>query len=126
MISTITKKRVIRDFDKLGKSFRKKVMKNFPDGFNSDSITYLSIQGKTVAAVPFETEDTYYLLRLPSQTPQVRKKKDRHQENGDNDTWQDTHSEVNDYSKLEDDEPADDNYSYSDYNKEENQEEFYD
>ena len=121
MISTVTKKRVIRDFDKLGKSFRKKVLKSFPNGFNRDSITYLSIQGKSVAAIPYETEDTFYLLRLPAVTPAMRKKKDRYQEE-DYDSWEETDSKADDYTKLEDDEQVEDDYNYADYNKEEDQE----
>ena len=66
MIATITKKRVIRDFHKLEKRFRKKVLKSFPDGINNDSITYLTVNGNLVKAIQYETDDTFYLLRLPS------------------------------------------------------------
>ena len=66
MIATLTKKRVIRDFHRLDKRFRKKVLKSFPDGINNDSITYLTINGNLVKAIQYETEDTFYLLRLPS------------------------------------------------------------
>lgn len=119
MVTTVTKKRVIRDFDKLGKSFRKKVLKSFPNGFNRDSITYLSVQGKTVAAIPFETEDTFYLLRLPSATPTVRKTKTRFKED-DYDSWDDTETKVESYEKDDDDESIDDDYSYNDFDKEDN------
>ena len=66
MITTVSKKRVIRDFDKLEKNFQKRVIQSFPNGIGPESITFLSISGKNVAVITFETEDTYYLLRLPS------------------------------------------------------------
>ncbi len=75
MITTLAKKRVIRDFDKLERSFQKQVLKSFPEGVGRDAITYLTIQGKTVRAIPFETEDTYYLLRLNTAVPSIRKRK---------------------------------------------------
>mgnify|MGYP001820488870 CR=1 FL=1 len=66
MITTLTKKRVIRDFHKLDKRFRKNVLKSFPDGINNDSITYLTVNGNLVKAIQYETDDTFYLFRLPS------------------------------------------------------------
>jgi phosphopantothenoylcysteine synthetase/decarboxylase len=118
MITTVTKKRVIRDFDKLGKSFKKKVLKSFPNGFNRDVITYLSVQGKTIAAIPYETEDTFYLLRLPSANPAARKTRTRYKE--DYESWDDTETKENGYEKDDDDddESIDENYSYNDFDKE--------
>lgn len=75
MISNIAKRRAIRDFDKLNRAFQKQVLKSFPDGFSPDYITYLNIQGKTTPVIPFETEDTFYLFRLSTTRPMVRKKK---------------------------------------------------
>ena len=118
MIATLTKKRVIRDFDKLDKRFKKKVLKSLPDGLNGDSITYFSVQGKTVAAIPFETEDTYYLFRLSAPKSPVRKRKQHFNE--DYDLMDEMESQGNYYEKSGDDEQVGYDYHHSDdYDQEE-------
>jgi len=115
MITTVTKKRVIRDFDKLDRSFQKQVLKSFPDGFDADFITYLNIQGKTTPAIQFETDDTFYLLRLSSTRPTVRKKKPSSTETYlPEDDMEDTN-----YAMAEDGEPADYDSGYQDYEQDE-------
>ncbi len=114
MITTIAKKRVIRDFDRLDRSFQKQVLKSFPDGFSTDYITYLSIQGKTTPTIPFETDDTFYLLRLSNTRPTVRKKKNSEVESYlPEDDIDDT------YSMSTDDEPVSYDSGYDDYDQDE-------
>ena len=37
----------------------------FPDGFEDSLITFANPKGEIEVAVPFETEDTYYLIKMP-------------------------------------------------------------
>lgn len=75
-MNTLTKKRVIRDFDKLDIDFQKQILSRYPYGLSQESMSYLNINGKSVATISYETDDTYYLLRLPSSKPLIRIKKD--------------------------------------------------
>lgn len=71
-MEVLSKRRVIRDFNKLDPGLKSQVLKSYPHGFGAESISYLSINGKRVPAVPFETSDTFYLLRLPASNPSDR------------------------------------------------------
>ena len=115
MITTVVKKRVIRDFDKLDRSFQKQVLKSFPEGFSTDYITYLSIQGKTTPAIPFETEDTFYLLRLSTTRPTVRKKKPSELESY---LPEDDMDDAN-YSMSSDEDPVSNDSGYDDLDQDE-------
>lgn len=123
MNNTLTKKRVIRDFDKLDESFQKLVLRSYPHGFIGESLTYLNIQGKTVAAIPFETEDTFYLLRLSSSKPVIRIKKDDYGEEYVH--LEEVKSEENDNEESGYDDPLDYDSDYSGYEKDDDGD-FYD
>ena len=59
-----TKPRIIKDFDKLDKSIQEQIKLAYPEGFSQYLITFLNKDGKYVSALPFETEDYYYLIRM--------------------------------------------------------------
>lgn len=63
-MNPLNKKRVIKDFDKLDKEFQKLVKSSVTKGFRKSLISFYDKNGKRVTAFPFETEDTYYLLRI--------------------------------------------------------------
>lgn len=75
-MNTLTKKRIIRDFDKLDGNLQKQVLGSYPYGLSQESMSFININGKTVPTISFETDDTFYLLRLPSSKPIIRIKKD--------------------------------------------------
>ncbi len=58
------KKHVVKDFEKLDPIMQKQVKLLNPDGFHNNLITYKDKQGRKVSALPFETNDIYYLLRM--------------------------------------------------------------
>ena len=60
----ITKPRVVKDFDKLDQAIQQKVKLAFPYGFTEDLTHYQDKEGNRVSALPFETEDRYYLIRM--------------------------------------------------------------
>ncbi|NOY36439.1 MAG: hypothetical protein GXO83_02590 [Chlorobi bacterium] len=58
------KMRVIRDYDKLDKAIQEQIKLVYPEGFSQHLITFLNKDGKYVSALPFETDEKYYLVRM--------------------------------------------------------------
>lgn len=60
----MSKKRVVKDYDALPEDTIKLVKMKYPTGYAEHLVTYTDKEGKKVSALPFETEDTYYLIRM--------------------------------------------------------------
>jgi hypothetical protein len=60
----MSKPKVIKDFDKLEDSIQERIRLNYPDGFEKHLVKFVNAEGKNVSALPFETEDRYYLVRM--------------------------------------------------------------
>ena len=58
------KPRVIKDYDKLDPAIQEQIKLVYPTGFSDHLIYYFDKDGKNVSALPFETEDRYYLIRM--------------------------------------------------------------
>ncbi len=58
------KKRVIKDYEKLTEEIREQIKLTYPSGFSQNLIRFTNKDGKRVSALPFETEDIYYLVRM--------------------------------------------------------------
>jgi lipase chaperone LimK len=58
------KPKVIKDFDKLDASIQEQIMQFYPDGFDKHLVKFTNADGKNVSALPFETDDRYYLVRM--------------------------------------------------------------
>ena len=59
-----TKPRIIKDYDKLDRSIQEQIKLSYPEGFSQYLITFLNKDGRYVSALPFETEEYYYLVRM--------------------------------------------------------------
>ncbi len=59
-----SKPRIIKDYEKLDKSIQEQIKLTYPEGFSQYLITFLNKDGKYVSALPFETDDYYYLVRM--------------------------------------------------------------
>lgn len=59
-----SKPRVVKDYEKLDDNIREQIKLAFPYGFSSELISYKDKEGKTVTALPFETDDKYFLVRM--------------------------------------------------------------
>lgn len=59
-----TKPRVVKDYDKLDETVQESIKLEYPFGFEGNLITFTNAEGKKVSALPFETEDKYYLVRM--------------------------------------------------------------
>ena len=64
----MVKKRIIKKFEQLPSEIIEEVKKEYPDGFEDNLITFANPKGEIEVALPFETEDTYYLIKMPKNT----------------------------------------------------------
>ncbi len=62
-----SKLRVIKDYDKLDTEIVKQIEVTYPEGFTQHLIQITSKDGMLVSALPFETEDKIYLVRMTAQ-----------------------------------------------------------
>ncbi|MFN0176630.1 MAG: hypothetical protein ACKVU0_18460 [Saprospiraceae bacterium] len=60
----MAKKRVVKDYDALAEDITRLVKQRYPSGYADHLVTYNDKEGKKVSALPFETDDTYYLIRM--------------------------------------------------------------
>jgi DNA-directed RNA polymerase subunit delta len=60
----LAKKRVVKDYDALPEDIVRLVKMKYPTGYADHLLSYNDKEGKKVSALPFETDDTYYLIRM--------------------------------------------------------------
>jgi hypothetical protein len=65
----VGKKRIIKSYEQLSEEMVEKLKEKYPDGFEDRTITFTNPRGEIEVAVPFETEDTYFLIKLPRTNP---------------------------------------------------------
>ena len=58
------KPRVIKDFSALDSHIRDRIKLSYPEGFEENLIRFSNKEGKYVSALPFETDDRIYLIRM--------------------------------------------------------------
>lgn len=58
------KPRIIKDYDKLEPTIQEQIKLHYPRGFEKHLIKFSNKDGKLVSALPFETDDKYYLIRM--------------------------------------------------------------
>jgi hypothetical protein len=58
------KPRVIKDYDKLPLEIQEQIKLEYPFGFSDNLIRFTNKDGLIVSALPFETEDKYYMVRM--------------------------------------------------------------
>ena len=59
-----SKPRLVKDFDKLPKDIIARIKAEYPNGFSHKMISYTTPKGEKVMALPYETEDVNYLVRV--------------------------------------------------------------
>ncbi|MFV0377249.1 MAG: hypothetical protein ACK5JD_08095 [Mangrovibacterium sp.] len=62
-----SKPRVIKDYDKLDEEIKEQIKLEYPNGFSQHLISFTNKDGFLVSALPFETEEKYYLVRMTTQ-----------------------------------------------------------
>lgn len=78
----MSKKRVVKDYEKLPIEILNQIKLTYPDGFVDNLLKYDSADGKRVSALPFETEDIYYLIRMTTDQAEQIIEDDDDYENG--------------------------------------------
>jgi hypothetical protein len=58
------KPRIAKDYDKLTEDLINQIKVEYPFGFEENLITYKDAKGNKISALPFETEEVYYLVRM--------------------------------------------------------------
>jgi hypothetical protein len=60
----MSKPRLVKDYDKVDESVIQQIKLKYPEGFEQHLVKFQNKEGKTVSALPFETETIYYLIRM--------------------------------------------------------------
>jgi len=60
----VNKPRIIKDYNKLEKALQEQIKLVYADGFADRLIHFFDKDGIKVSALPFETENSYYMLRM--------------------------------------------------------------
>ncbi len=66
----MAKKRIVIDYEKLPEDTLNSIKMEHPDGFEENLITFTNAQGMFVSALPYETEEVYYLIRMTEKEAQ--------------------------------------------------------
>lgn len=61
------KKRAIVDYKNITQDLMQLLSETYPDGFDGETIYFTNAKGERVEAVPIETEDTKYLVKISAQ-----------------------------------------------------------
>jgi DNA-directed RNA polymerase subunit delta len=61
----VVKQRIIKAYEQLSETLVEKLKGKYPDGFDDHTITFTNAKGEIEVAIPFETDDIYYLIKLP-------------------------------------------------------------
>ena len=118
------KPRVIKDFNKLEPELQEQIKLVYPYGFSDHLITFTNKDGLLVSALPFETDDKYYLLRMTEKEAiKIIEMDEDYDEEGNlkqgvKDEYEDKYANLDylsDNISDEEDEPADDRYNPDDY-----------
>lgn len=63
-MSQPSKPRVVKDYEKLDVEIQEQIKLFYPFGFSRKLIKFTNAQGKIVSALPFETDEKHYLVRM--------------------------------------------------------------
>lgn len=63
-IMSNSKPRVVKDYDKLAEEIQEQIKIAYPFGYAKHLVHFVNAQGVKVSALPFETEEKYYLVRM--------------------------------------------------------------
>ncbi len=60
----MAKKRIVKDYSALPEDIIRLVKIKYPTGYADHLVSYNDATGKKVSALPFETDEVYYLIRM--------------------------------------------------------------
>jgi hypothetical protein len=104
----MAKKRIVKDYDQIPEDVISRVKQLYPSGFAQHLTSYMDKEGKKVSALPFETDEVYYLIRMTVQeAKQIIEEDEDYDEEG---------RLRDDFQMNDDDYPKDDEEDESDSN----------
>jgi hypothetical protein len=62
----MSKPRVIKAYDAIDTGLKRQLRGEYPYGFDKRLISFTDTKGKIVTALPYETEERYYLIKMTS------------------------------------------------------------
>ena len=65
------KPRIVKDYEKLDKENKERIKLEYPFGFEDHLVMFNNADGNRVSALPFETDENYYLVRMTVAEAQV-------------------------------------------------------
>lgn len=81
------KKRIIKKFEQLSAELLEQIKEKYPEGFEDSLITFQAATGELATGLPLETEDTYYLIRMPKSVA-AEEEDDYDNNNSDSDSFE--------------------------------------
>lgn len=118
------KPRVIKDFNKVEPEIQEQIKLVYPYGFSDHLITFTNKDGLLVSALPFETDDKYYLLRMTEKEAiKIIEMDEDYDDDGNlkqavKDEYEDKYADLDylsDNISDEEEEPEEDRYNPDDY-----------
>ncbi len=103
-MSTAPKRKVIKEYSKLDSDFLKKLKEKYPDGYGDDLVSFYGADGLKIRAIPYETEETYYLIKVPIATVKELDGDDDDSNDSDDDSFDSYDSGSSDGDDADDDE----------------------
>lgn len=91
-----SKPRVIKDFEKLSADMQEAVKAAYPTGYFKFMVDYFDREGNKKSALPFETDEFFYLIKMPVSKP----KSDDEEGNGSSEGRRKSNDDFADLDKL--------------------------
>jgi hypothetical protein len=103
------KPRIAKDFDKLSEELVNRIKLEYPFGFEDNLIIYTDAKGAKVSALPFDTDEAYYLVRMTRlEAQKIIEDDDDYDDDGNlRDDFADDVEGADDTPAIEDDEEED-------------------
>jgi hypothetical protein len=60
----MSKPRLIKDYEKLPEEIKEQIKITYPHGYHKKLIEFKNKEGNRVSALPFETDEVYYMVRM--------------------------------------------------------------
>ncbi len=79
----MSKPRLVKDYDKIDEAVIQQIKLKYPEGFEQHLVKFQNKEGKTVSALPFETDTVYYLIRMTvSEAQEIIEEDDDYDDDG--------------------------------------------
>ena len=115
----MSKPRVIKAYDKLDDDVLEQIKLFYPEGFAAHLIRFTDVNGRLTSALPFETEDKHYLIRM-TKTEALEIIEDDDDYDDDGNLLDDVRDDYEDkYGSDEDDEDDEDDFEEADIDPDE-------